>query len=126
MVALKGHQQERVTLQPRMKANNVFAVRNATIAGLGIAQLPLIVAKAAAETGQLRPILSEWSLPKVPIHAVFASARYLTPKVRGFIDLAVDAVHRGVPPSDPSHLPYAQTNIESSQCLDSGTAHANA
>jgi hypothetical protein len=24
----------------------------------------------------------------VPVHAVFASARYLTPKVRGFIDLA--------------------------------------
>jgi len=24
----------------------------------------------------------------VPVHAVFASARYLTPKVRAFIDLA--------------------------------------
>ena len=26
--------------------------------------------------------------PPVPVHAVFASARYLTPKVRAFIDLA--------------------------------------
>jgi hypothetical protein len=27
----------------------------------------------------------------VPVHAVFASARYLTPKVRGFIELAAEA-----------------------------------
>lgn len=91
-----GNQQERVTLQPRMKANNVFAVRDAAIAGLGIAQLPLIVATPNIRTGQLVPILSDWSLPTVPVHAVFASARYLTPKVRGFIDLAVDAVDQGM------------------------------
>ena len=88
----RGDQQERVTLQPRMKANNVFAVRDAAIAGLGIAQLPLIVATPTVQSGQLRPILSDWSLPTVPVHAVFASARDLTPTVRGFIDLAVDAV----------------------------------
>ncbi|MFN7123870.1 MAG: LysR substrate-binding domain-containing protein [Hydrogenophaga sp.] len=88
----RGNQQERVMLQPRMKANNVFAVRDAAIAGLGIAQLPLIVATPNVQSGQLRAILSNWSLPTVPVHAVFASARYLTPKVRGFIDLAVDAV----------------------------------
>lgn len=33
-----------------------------------------------------------WALPAVPMHAVFASARYLTPKVRAFIDLAVEAM----------------------------------
>ena len=91
-----GHQQERVTLQPRMKANNVFAVRDAAIAGLGIAQLPLIVAAPTVQAGQLSQILGAWSLPAVPVHAVFASARYLTPKVRGFIDLAVDAVQSEV------------------------------
>lgn len=84
--------QERVVLQPRMKANNVFAVRDAAIAGLGVAQLPLIVAAAAVRQGQLRPVLPGWSPPVVPVHAVFASARYLTPKVRGFIDLAVEAM----------------------------------
>jgi DNA-binding transcriptional LysR family regulator len=72
-----------------------MAVRDAAARGLGIAQLPLIVAAPAVEAGLLRPLLTEWSPPAVPIHAVFASARYLTPKVRGFIDLAVDAMHRG-------------------------------
>ena len=83
---------EQVKLTPRLKANNVFAVRDAAVAGLGIAQLPLIVAARSAEGGQLCPILADWTLPKVPVQAVFASARYLTPKVRAFIDLAVDAM----------------------------------
>jgi DNA-binding transcriptional LysR family regulator len=89
-------QQERIALQPRMKANNVFAVRDAAIGGLGIAQLPLIIAAPAVQAGLLRPLLTDWSPPAVPVHAVFASARYLTPKVRGFIDLAVDAMRIGI------------------------------
>ena len=97
-----GDTQERVTLQPRMKANNVFAVRDAAVAGLGIAQLPLVVAASAVQSGQLRPVLDDWSLPVVPVHAVFASARYLTPKVRGFIDLAVERMQ-----GSASDLPLA-------------------
>jgi DNA-binding transcriptional LysR family regulator len=85
-------QREDMEPSPRLKANNVFAVRDAAIAGLGVAQLPLIVATTALRQGGLQPLLADWSLPTVPVHAVFASARYLTPKVRSFIDLAVDAM----------------------------------
>jgi len=82
----------RIELQPRLKANNVFSVRDATVAGLGIAQLPWVVAAPVVASGQLQPVLPAWSLARVPVHAVFASARYLTPKVRAFIDLAVQAM----------------------------------
>jgi len=88
----QGQKTERVTVQPRLKANNVFAVRDAAVAGLGIAQMPVLVAETAVRTGQLCGVLTDWSLPAVPVHAVFASARYLTPKVRAFIDLAVEAM----------------------------------
>ena len=94
-VLSQDSRQEKILLQPRMKANNVFAVRDAAVGGLGIAQLPLIVAAPAVHAGQLHPVLTDWSPPAVPVHAVFASARYLTPKVRGFIDLAVDAMQHG-------------------------------
>ncbi len=82
----------RVPLQPRLKASNVFAVRDAAASALGIAQLPLIVAAPAVAQGQLVQVLADWSLPSVPVNAVFASARYLTPKVRAFIDLAAQAM----------------------------------
>lgn len=95
----RDQQVERVTVQPRLKANNVFAVRDAAVAGLGIAQLPVIVADAAVRAGQLRGVLTDWSLPTVPVHAVFASARYLTPKTRAFIDLAVERMHTDSTPT---------------------------
>jgi DNA-binding transcriptional LysR family regulator len=76
----------------RLKANNVFAVRDAAVAGLGIAQLPLVVAAPALASRHLQRVLTEWAPPAVPVHAVFASARYLTPKVRAFIDLAAAAM----------------------------------
>lgn len=87
-----GNPVARVSLQPRMRANNVFAVRDAAFTGLGIAQLPCVIAAPMLQAGQLQAILTDWSLPTVPVHAVFASARYLTPKVRGFIDMAVAAM----------------------------------
>lgn len=87
-----GAPEERVAFEPRLRANNVFAVRDAAVAGHGIAQLPLIVAAPAARDGLLVPVLPAWHPPSVPVHAVFASARYLTPKVRAFIELAVEAM----------------------------------
>lgn len=84
-----GHSQT-VALGARLKANNSFAVRDAAVDGLGIAQLPLLLARPELAAGRLRPVLADWTLPTVEVHAVFASARYLTPKVRAFIDLAVE------------------------------------
>jgi DNA-binding transcriptional LysR family regulator len=49
--------------------------------------------------GEPRGVLTDWSLPTVPVHTVFASARYLTPKVRAFIDLAVERMHTDFTPT---------------------------
>ncbi|MFM2262144.1 MAG: hypothetical protein RI959_820, partial [Pseudomonadota bacterium] len=65
-----------------------FAVRDAVIDGLGIGQLPWLLAGPSVAAGALNLVLTDWQLPSAPVHAVFASARYLTPKVRSFIDLA--------------------------------------
>jgi DNA-binding transcriptional LysR family regulator len=67
---------ERALLHPLLKANNVSAKGDAAVAGLCAAQLALIVAAAPVSGGQLRAVLSGWS----------------PPKVRGFIDLAVEAM----------------------------------
>ncbi len=93
----RAGQAVRVEPAARLRVNNSFAVRDAALRGLGIAQLPLIVAAPARESGALVPVLADWASPSVPVHAVFASARYLTPKVRAFVDHAV-AAFGGPPP----------------------------
>ncbi len=79
----------RIDSPARLRMNNIFAVRSAAVAGLGIAQLPDMVAADAANAGNLVAILGDWQSEAVPVHAVFASNRYLTPKVRRFIDHAI-------------------------------------
>lgn len=80
---------------PRLWMNNTFAVRDAIIEQLGIGMLPTVVAEPEVKQGRLTPILTDWRLPSIPIHAVLPSNRYLTPKVRAFIDLA----HQSLNPS---------------------------
>ena len=90
----RGDETVRVALQPRLRATNSFAVRDAAEAGLGIALLPRMIGDPAVSEGRLRIVLKGWSAPEVPVSAVFASARYLAPKVRAFVDLAIEAFDR--------------------------------
>lgn len=86
----RGEDTYRVKLQPRLRVNTSLAAREAMQRGLGIGLLPKRVAEPAGQQGLLQQVLPSWDAPEVPVHAVFASARYLTPKVRAFIDLAAD------------------------------------
>jgi LysR family transcriptional regulator, regulator for bpeEF and oprC len=88
---LRGDEEHRIEQSARLRVNNSFAVRDAASRALGIARLPRVVAAPMLASGQLVPVLEEWATPNVPVNALFASARYLTPKVRSFIDHAVAA-----------------------------------
>ncbi|TDM09456.1 MAG: LysR family transcriptional regulator [Ideonella sp. MAG2] len=89
----RGADTQEVPLTPTLRATNSFVVRDAALNGLGIALLPRLIADPALAQGLLVGVLPEWTPPSMPIHAVFASARYLAPKVRAFIDLAVALQH---------------------------------
>lgn len=75
----------------RIRVNNAQAVRDALLGGLGIGMLPLLVAHAPLAEGRLVPVLPEWSFEPVTVHAVYPSNRFLSPKVRAFVDLAAQA-----------------------------------
>jgi DNA-binding transcriptional LysR family regulator len=86
-----GNIERRVDAAGRLRINNSFAVRDAAVRGLGIAQLPLAVVRESQQAGALVRVLQDWEPAAVPVHAVFPGTRYLTPKVRTFIDHAVEA-----------------------------------
>ncbi len=72
----------------RLFVNNAFAVRDAVLHGLGISVLPLLIARDGMAAGQLVPLLPEWHVSTAPVFAVYPSSRYLSPKVRAFVDIA--------------------------------------
>lgn len=75
-------------IAPRLRVDSRYAQRDAVLAGLGIGENLQIIAAPEVATGRLVRVLAEWTRPPVPVHAVFPSQRYLTPKVRAFVDHA--------------------------------------
>ena len=78
----------KVRVSPRARANSFVMLAEFAKAGLGIARLPGAVAKSAVEAGTIKPILAAF-LPKTAggLHALYPSARHLSPKVRALLEL---------------------------------------
>ncbi|MCL7715883.1 LysR family transcriptional regulator [Stenotrophomonas mori] len=71
---------------PRLVTRGMAALREAALAGVGVAQLPMMMVHEALQAGQLREVVPDWAPPREIIHAVFPSRRGLLPSVRLFID----------------------------------------
>ncbi len=80
----------KLNLRPRFRVNAGTGVLGALLAGLGIGQLPIVIAAEHVASGKLRPVMTAWRPPSISVHAVYPSSRYLTPKVRAFVDLAIE------------------------------------
>lgn len=93
---VNGEITEKIVQAPRCALDNMIAAQNMALAGLGIAQLPQFMAQPYVAGGSLVRVLPEWAAIPMPVHAVFASTRYMDPKVRGFIDLCREAFSTGM------------------------------
>jgi DNA-binding transcriptional LysR family regulator len=82
---------KRIEMEPRhlLSVNDTNAYLAAGLAGLGIIQAPRYAVQSAIVGGQLRPILEDWQTDAIPVHIVFPSNRFLSAKVRVFIDWTV-------------------------------------
>ena len=85
-----GVQGEELTIAPVIVMNEPSALRNAVLAGLGLALLPDRMAAPHEEDGSLQRLLPMWAGPNAELNAVFPRDRVLPPKVRVFIDFLVE------------------------------------
>lgn len=86
---LNGEEFHTVTASARAAVNSIIAAKNLALAGIGIAQLPRFMAEPYVAAGELVGVLPGWAEAPAPVHALFASSRYMDPKVRRFVDLCV-------------------------------------
>jgi DNA-binding transcriptional LysR family regulator len=92
-------QSRSVAIGGRFAATNAEALRDATLAGYGIARLATFLISDDLRSGRLLPALEHFDAEGPPIRAVYPSSRHLSPKVRSFIDELLDA-WRPDPPWD--------------------------
>lgn len=92
-------------IDAHVRATTADVLRALASAGHGIVAMPRYVVQDLLEAGTLRPILTDWHLNPVPLYAVFPSRKFVSAKVRVFIDHLLE--HLAVP--DPHRLGM-QTN----------------
>ncbi len=80
--------------EPRVVTADLSTIREAVLAGVGIAALPEVMYGAAMRTGQLSPVMPGWTLPAPQLFAVFISRQGMAPAVRAFVDYLVEVLDR--------------------------------
>jgi len=89
----------RVTVKAAMIASSGDFLCAAAAKGLGIVIQPTFIAGEAISRGKLVPILTHYQWPITPAYAVYPPTRYLSFRVRKFIDFLVEHFS-GTPPWD--------------------------
>jgi LysR family transcriptional regulator, regulator for bpeEF and oprC len=86
---MQGLRSVTVEVAPVISVSSMVAVREAALAGGGIAYLPRFLVAEDLSAGRLVPVMPDWAGPKVPVSVVYPSSRFLNPRLRAFIDLLV-------------------------------------
>lgn len=82
----RGARREVIEPRGRLLINNPEATVRAAIDGLGVLQILDFEVEAALREGRLVRLLREWDCPGPPISVVYPSSRYLSRRVRAFVE----------------------------------------
>ncbi|GAB7541145.1 LysR family transcriptional regulator [Cupriavidus sp. 8B] len=79
-----------VPVTGRLMADSGEALRMAAVAGQGILLQPLELVEADLAASRLVRLLPDYEPPTRPVHILYAPDRRMTPKLRSFLDFAVE------------------------------------
>lgn len=86
----------RVEVVGAVTSNDVLLLRGAAVAGMGIVNLPILTCADEEQSGRLVRVLPEYGGTESGLYAVYPTGQQLSPKVRRFIELAVEHAARGL------------------------------
>ena len=79
-----------VQVKGNLRANNGDLLRVAALGGAGIVLQPRFLVGADLRAGRLQSVLAEYKSRELGIYAVYPSRKYLSAKVRSFIDFLAE------------------------------------
>ncbi|GLS26045.1 LysR substrate-binding domain-containing protein [Marinibactrum halimedae] len=95
-IPLSNEQGKTVYLQPFLKTttNNIFALKELVISGLGMAVMPRWFINQELEQEQLINLLPEWRAPSLDVHIAYLPGKHQPLRLRAFAELMVREVGR--------------------------------
>lgn len=85
-----GTEQQTIVLKPRLLVDDFSIIKQAVMDDEGIAILPEYMCQQEMSSGQLHCVLPEWNMPAIDIYALYPQHRVNIPKVKAFLDFAVE------------------------------------
>lgn len=89
------HGRQVVDLQGAIRSNDLDAIFDLCLDGLGLAALPDFMVRGPIREGRLRPVLQDFYMIPLPINVIYPQTRFLTLRARCFIDFLIEALKRG-------------------------------
>ena len=80
----------KVTVEPRYRASNGDALKQAAIQGMGLIRLPTFIVNDAIQEGSLQPVLLHTNWGQSDLHALYPNTAYLPYRCRVFIDFLAE------------------------------------
>lgn len=74
----------------RLLVNDTTIIRTVVLSGFAMGWLPTYMAEDEVRKGLIERVLTDWSRGTREVHALFASHRLISPKVRVFIDFMAE------------------------------------
>ncbi|GAC1483929.1 MAG: hypothetical protein NVS2B11_09510 [Acetobacteraceae bacterium] len=85
---LRGATRLEVVGRYEAAVNDVSPYLVAGLAGYGVIQPPYFMVRDHLQSGALREVLTDWSVPPLPLHIVYPPNRHLSTRLRLFVDWA--------------------------------------
>lgn len=71
---------------PALTCNDHLLLRDAAVAGAGVAVLPSFLAEPSVRDGSLERVLPKWAVQTAVLSVVWLATHHLSPRVRAFVD----------------------------------------
>jgi DNA-binding transcriptional LysR family regulator len=81
-----------IKVRPYLAVNSFTILAELAVAGVGVARLPYRTGMPLVAAGRLREVLKKFAPPPTPVHALYPSARLLSPALRAMVDALVDGL----------------------------------
>jgi DNA-binding transcriptional LysR family regulator len=91
---MEGEAETELNLDHKLVVDDTNSYVSAGLSGLGIIQSPNYAVTRAIKSGELVPLLQDWRTPTRPLSVLYAPNRYLSAKVRVFIDWTIALFER--------------------------------
>jgi DNA-binding transcriptional LysR family regulator len=75
-----------VAVSPRLSSDNLLVLREAALAGCGVAPMATLMCSADVAAGRLQIVAPGWAPPPAQLYAVYGSRRTLSVAGRAFIE----------------------------------------